>query len=113
MPRKGYKAAVRQAQLSRKKRRGKGHPEVFAAGPVKPAATSPGAEHSDEDEIDMDLALEPIAPAPATATSRARQRATAAPVPTHAHLGAELRQIGLITTVIVAILAVLTVVLRG
>ena len=35
MPKKGHKAAARQAKLSQKKRRGKGSPEIFASGPVK------------------------------------------------------------------------------
>ena len=111
MPKKGHKAAARQAQLSRKKRRGKGRPEIFAAGPVKPADSPHAAEHSDEAELDTKLAREPMAATPARATGRARQLAAAAPNLTHAYLGAELRQIGLITIVIVAILAVLTVVL--
>ena len=51
------------------------------------------------------------APTPTTLSQRSRQASQTGPLPTNALLGAELRQIGLITTLIVTILIVLTFVL--
>ena len=40
MPKKGHRTASRQAQLSQKKRRGKGHSQVFDSGPSESSAAT-------------------------------------------------------------------------
>ena len=72
MPSKGSRAASRQAQLKRKKRRGKGQPEVFAAGPIaRPASAE---EESSTDSVPQTQAA-PLSAQPAPQpVRRSRQR---------------------------------------
>ena len=123
MPSKGRKTASRQAQLNRKKRRSKNprQPE-FEAAPVmsRPAVETAVAEP----EIDEPDAVEDSTPPPEAATRPApRVRSTrrrggsrsAAEEQTplvYQYLSREIRQIGIITSLIVAILVGLTFVLR-
>lgn len=117
MPSKSQRAASRQARLSRRKRRG-GKPalQTFQAGPT---------QRSEDAESDAQAQPQPARVATAaraqTQTStlaapstamRSRRRASQAGSPNvDRHLPRELRQIGIITTLIAAILTGLTFVL--
>ena len=117
MPSKSQRAASRQARLSRRKRRG-GKPalQTFQAGPT---------QRSEDAESDAETQTQPArvatAARPQTQTAtlsapptamRSRRRASQAGSPNvDRHLPRELRQIGIITTLIAAILTGLTFVL--
>ena len=119
MPSKSQRAASRQARLSRRKRRG-GKPalQTFQAGPTQ---RSEDAESDAETQAQPQPARAATAarPQPQTATlsapptaMRSRRRASQAGSPNvDRHLPRELRQIGIITTLIAAILTGLTFVL--
>ncbi|MCH7624518.1 MAG: hypothetical protein IIC83_01205 [Chloroflexi bacterium] len=123
MPSKGRKAASRQAQLNRKKRRSKNprQPEFEAAPVMSRTAVETAVA---EPEIDEPDAVEDSTPQPEAATRPApRVRSTrrrggsrsAAEEQTplvYQYLSREIRQIGIITSLIVAILVGLTFVLR-
>ncbi len=122
MPSKSHRAASRQAQLNRRKRRGKVQHREFTAEPVP---TEDGLEAADSDPAVETLAPpEPAEGAVAAATQtsgatastgttrRARHRAASDSTRVYSYLGGELRQIGVITSFIVAILVALTFVLR-
>ena len=128
MPSKGRKAASRQAQLNRKKRRSKNprQPE-FEAAPVmsRTAVETAVAETAiDEPEIDELAAVEDSTPQPEAATrpaprvrstrrrSGSRAAASEQTPLVYQYLGREIRQIGIIASLIVAILVALTFVLR-
>ena len=109
MPKKGHKAASRQAQIRRKKRRGRPRTEEFAVGPATPPADM-------DDELDE--AVYPPRPAATDLEARPRTRRQlrlgpqqAYTLDSHNYLGGELKQAGIITILIGAILAVLTVLL--
>lgn len=127
MPSKARRAASRQARLSGKKRRSsKGHQE-FDMGPDE------SLDSFDTDVQDSDLELSDqssvdegvVAQSGSTATAtRARPRtrtprrtrqqraAAATTAQVYQYLGGELRIIGIITVIIVALLVALTFVLR-
>lgn len=123
MPSKGRKTASRQAQLNRKKRRSKNprQPEFEAAPVMSRTAVETAVA---EPEIDEPDAVEDSTPQPEAATRPApRVRSTrrrggsrsAAEEQTplvYQYLSREIRQIGIITSLIVAILVGLTFVLR-
>ena len=122
MPSKGRKTASRQAQLNRKKRRGKNprQPE-FATAPVM--SQTAGETAVAEPEIDEPVTAEDSTPQTETTTPAPRVRserrrggrrsATADSTPmVYQYLGKEIRQIGMITSLIVVILVALTFVLR-
>lgn len=115
MPNKARKAASRQAQLRRRKRRVKSEPtRVFDAGPQESSGMRSAEEASAV--LDADPAVETSPPAPtARPARRSRQRAVSEPqsAAVYIHLGAELRRIGLIAGFMVVVLAGLTVALRG
>lgn len=111
MPNKAHKAAARQAQLRRKRRRGKGRVQEFDPGPSE-ATTAAAVRDALVAEAE---APESTQASPATTPGpirRSRQRADAEPMSVYGFLGPELRQIGIITSLIAAILVVLTFVLR-
>lgn len=134
MPSKKKRVASRQAQLSQRRRRERNRDR--RADPAPGPAVGPRAMPADPPtdkavEPDADGANDAVAPAPISEPStaapavrqpalprqqaRARRRGAAArvdPVPTYPHLRAEVRHIGLVTGVIVALLIVLTVLLR-
>ena len=114
MPKKEHRAALRQAQVRRRRRRGKGAPQALDSGPVERPSVAAVDELSVTVTPEPVIKDRPLEPAPQP-VRRTRQRASAAsePVPGYAYLGAELRQIGMITTLIVVILAVLAVFLRN
>ena len=113
MPNKGHRAASRQAQLKRKRRRGKGPTQELALGPTQPRAVTADKEPLVEEEPQPAVAVGRPALSASVPVRRPRQRAAPEPAPASRFLGGELRKIGLITTLIFAILAVLTVFLRG
>ena len=114
MPSKSRKAASRQAQLQRKRRKAKGQQE-FDPGPTaseaedRRSATIADAAAEPEAVVES-AALEPQ-PAP-RATRRSRQRGTVESALMYPHLLHELRHIGILAILMGIILAVLTVVLR-
>ncbi len=128
MPSKAGRAASRQARLSRKKRRGGKGRQDFELGPEESVATTEAAvedadiEAQGESGTEESLAAQPGATATATAT-RARPRtrtptrtrkqrvSEATPARVYQYIGAELRLIGIITVIIVALLTGLTFVL--
>ena len=114
MPNKAHRAASRQAQVKRRKRRGKTRSQEFDAGPGESTVVATVAEPIVEDDVELE-SVEQRAPARATQAPvrRSRNRAVAEPAPAQKFLAGELRQIGMITTMIVVALAVLTVFLRG
>ncbi len=130
MPSKKKRVASRQAQLSQRRRRerNRGRREDPGPGPALVPRAMPADAGAQRDASEANDAVVP-APAsePSIASSaveqpalsreqgRARRRRGAArtePVPTYTHLRGELRHIGIVTAVIVALLTVLTVLLR-
>ena len=113
MPNKAHRAASRQAQVKRRKRRDKSRIQEFDAGPDKSTVVATVAEPVVEADVEPESVVQQ---APARAAQvparRARDRAAAEPPPGKKFLAGELRQIGVITTMIVVVLAVLTVFLR-
>jgi hypothetical protein len=113
MPNKAHRVAARQAELSRKKHRGKGRPQVVdsSPAPVPPATTTTAVkEPAVAETVRKETVAASSAQPAAQPARRSRQRASAAPA--HSYLGAELRQIGTIVALIAVILVVLTFVLR-
>ncbi len=106
MPSKGRKAASRQAQVRDKKRRGKAAPQVFEAGPVQSA---PPVDDAGE-ETELQQATPAVVQARPSVSKR-RSRA-AEPVAAYMYLGTELKRIGVIASLMVGILVVLTFILR-
>ena len=100
MPKKGHRAASRQAQLRQRKRRGRGQSQVFDAGPVAPSPDIAVEERPDAVEAEPVPAPEPRQTSTRD-TRRSRQRAAAAAEPlTLPYLGAELKRIAAFSTLI-------------
>ena len=122
MPSKAQRAASRQARLSRRKRRGKAAPQNFEAGPTQSSAVSDAAANASSRTARRATSNSPspaartsaataVAPSPRPAP-RARRRAVDTSAPTVSRfLPGEIRQIGIITSLIAVILAGLTFVL--
>ena len=114
MPNKAHRAASRQAQVNRRKRRSKIRTQDFDPGPDEdsaPVATvaAPVIE-TDDDGVPLE---QPVPARTAAApTQRSRRRAAAESAPEQKFLAGELRQIGFMATAIAIVLAVLTVLLR-
>ena len=114
MPKKGHRTASRQAQLRQRRRHGRGRAhdvdrEHAQARPPLATVRSPAGEQP--------RPAPAVAGATASPQSARRFRRQSAAEPRSAlaytYLGKELKQIGMITSLMVAILAVLTVVLRA
>ncbi len=109
MPSKSRRAASRQAQVRRRRKRGRGAPEAFDTGPTE----SQRAARIVEEEASGQQRPAPPSPVGAAAARPARrvrsEREEA--TPSYGYLGAELRRIGVITTLIVAMLIGATFVL--
>jgi hypothetical protein len=110
MPKKGHRAASRQAQMQRRKRRGRPRTEEFAAGPTAPQTLAGDAESDDEAIPAIRPVATAVEPRPRT-SRRVRPGASAAVADARSHLGGELRQAAIIAALIGVILAVLTVLL--
>ncbi len=113
MPKKSSnKMASRQAQLSKKRSRGK--PNVYIS-PEKSASTQPQASKEDSaaNEVAVDVALKERAQVPTVApTPTKREKASASAMETYSYVWPEVKRIGIISGLIFVILAVLTVFLR-
>ncbi len=121
MPGKAHRVASRQAELSRKKRRAKGRPQAAesvqaAPGPATQAATTviePEAEArpaKPQPQPQPSQAQQaPEAPQPAR---RPRRRVMAEQASSSNFVGAELRRIGVIAALMLAIIVALSFVLR-
>ena len=111
MPSKSRRAASRQADVRRRHKRGKGAPEAFDTGPTESQRVARIVEE--------EPSAQPRTPAPSpvgAAVARPSRMARAAgrdEAPSYGYLGAELRRIGVITTLIVAILIGATFALGG
>lgn len=110
MPSKGQKVAKRQNQLRNRRRRGPGRAstQTFEAGPEVSTTAM-----DDEDGVGTEVATAATAtvaePNPAASRRRrARQAAEDQGSPAYRYLGGELRHIGIVTLVILVILAAAT-----
>ena len=116
MPSKAQRAASRQARLSRRRRRGKGAPQNFEAGPTQrpedsdstvATATRPSRRSESSASVSSPTAGPGTRP-----TARPRRRSVDVGASNVSRfLGRELRQIAAITCLIAVILAGLTFVL--
>ena len=117
MPSKAQRAASRQARLSRRRRRGKAAPQNFQAGPTQPSAVAePSVDGRPSPPVRQAASISARTPASASVaagtTARARRRAADTGTSNVSrYLGRELRQIGVISSLIAVILIGLTFVL--
>ena len=108
MPSKSHRAASRQAKLRQKKRRGRAAAQVFQAGPSESSVAS---------EEPTALAAEPktrpaaVTKAPTGQARRSKGGTSKETMPPQAYLSSELRRIGVVSLVILAILAALSFIL--
>ncbi len=114
MPNKGHRTASRQAKLSQKKRKGRGgSAQIFDAGPSAPQAPTAVVEPTGESTMASERQPAPFPSTPRQArVSRSRAAVDFTPM-VYRYLGRELRQIGVISTFIVAVLVALTFALGG
>ena len=116
MPSKAQRAASRQARLSRRRRRGKGAPQNFQAGPTQSTTTSDPPVRTQTSELRRTPNAGTTTTSPPISDSRPaprpRRRAADAGA-SHAsrYLGQELRLIGMITSLIAVMIVGLTFVL--
>lgn len=123
MPSKSQRAAARQARLSRRKRKEKSRQD-FDTGPTESQASTrtavaepvDGAENASSAVATQRPKAPDLVAAPRQRRRSSVRGRAAAAAPEQAsvykYLPGELRQIGIITSVIAVVLAVLTVVLR-
>lgn len=109
---KGRRAASRQAGLKSRRKRRKGGGQVFEAAPT----VSTRAEREEDSKPAASSASAPVAqpvraPRAATRSSRAAQAAAAEAAAAQPYLAKELLRIGVVTGIIMVILAAVTVVL--
>lgn len=118
---KAHRVASRQAELSRKKRRARGRPQVAESTQAAPdttaqAATTVAEPESEARPTEPQPQPQPIqaqrAPEAPQPVRRARRRVTAEQASSVNFVGAELRYIGVIAALMVAILVALSFVLR-
>ena len=110
MPNKAHRAAARQAQLRRRRRRGKGRTQEFDAGPSE-STTAAAVRDAPVAEVEESVSAPVVPVSTPRPVRRTRQRSETEPIPAYGFLRLELKQIGIITSLIVAILVVLTFVL--
>ena len=116
MPSKAQRAASRQAKLSRRRRRGKGAPQNFQAGPTQSAAASETSirTRTSPTRQTSNSGIAPATPSMSSSRAAPRARRRAADGGTSnvtRYLSQELRQIGMITSLIAVIIVGLTFVL--
>ena len=109
MPKKGHKTASRQAQLQKKRKRVESRAQEFDAGPSD-ADIAARQDALAEQGLDTRLSRDAL-PTSALAP-RLRNRASATATPTYPSIRPELTRIGVLTSIIAVILAILTVLLR-
>jgi len=117
MPSKRKRVASRQAQLSRKKRRDRvrvPHEEIAPniSDRSGSAGTSSAASGGASSGAASAVIERPALPAQQSTRRNRPSRVRSEPLPSSTHLKTELKHIAAITTLMVIILAVLTVVLR-
>ena len=106
MPNKGYRAASRQSQTPKKRKRGGTRTQVFDAGPSEADVAARQAPHDDGGEF----VEETVAPRPTPAPVRRPESRTAvSTAPTYPSIRPELTRIGILAFAVVVVLAVLTV----
>ena len=110
MPSRGRKRASRQAQLSQKRRRARSgaNTRTFDAGPTEPREPVPSTPTVSS--APAAAAAAAAAPAPAATRRQRRQAAPNTPM-VYRYLGRELRQIGILASIMVAALVALSFVL--
>ena len=106
MPKKGYRAASRQAQMQKKRRRGGSRTQVFDAGPSE--ADVAARQELLDDEVGTDETTVARRPAPAP-VRRPGSRTAVSTTPTYPSIRPELTRIGILAFTVVVVLAVLTV----
>ena len=110
MPSRGRKRASRQAQLSQKRRRSRSgaNSRTFDAGPTEPRESVPSTPVVGS--APPAAAVVAASPAPAAPRRQRRQAAPNTPM-VYRYLGRELRQIGILASVMAAALVALSFVL--
>lgn len=116
MPSKAQRAASRQARLSRRRRRSKGAPQNFQAGPTQPTVTGESSVQTQRSQVRRtpNPGASPASPSMSESRPAPRARRRVADAGTSnvtRYLGQELRQIGMITSLIAVIIVGLTFVL--
>ena len=123
MPSKRKRVANRQAQLSRRKRRDRArvpHEEIAPSVAARSGSDfSPGAS-GESSSVGVNapsgaasaVVEQPALPVQQRTRRNRPSRVRTEPLPSNIHLKSELKRIGVITTLMVVVLAVLTVVLR-
>ena len=113
MPKKGHRAAARQAKLRDKKRRGKGAPQLFGTGPTEPREVAEDADTPAEPERRPSPRRAAVATPSQRPARRPAERTRAQEAPSYQYLGAELRRIAVVSTIIFALIAAASFVLGG
>ena len=108
MPSKSRRAASRQAQLKRKRQRGKSRSQEFDPGPTEPR--QPASTLEAEEDADV-ATVSPTAQQAVRQAPRSRRQSLGETPLTYPYLSSELKQIGAISALIVVTLVVLTFVL--
>jgi len=114
MPSKSKRAATRQANTRQKRRRGNAAPQAFDVGPTQRKLDDEDEENTASRRPGAAPAARTAPAAPARPTRASRQAdASAGVAPAYPYMGSEIKRIGIITGVILAILLVLTFVMGG
>ncbi len=112
MPSKGRKAASRQAGLKSHRKNRKSGPQVFATGPTVSSRPAEEQDSADAAPAPTRPAAPPVmVPRVTSRASKAAQSAAAAAAAQQPYMTKELLRIGMVTGVILVILAVAAVVL--
>ena len=112
MPSKSSKAASKQAKLTQKKRRGKGAPAVITASIIPtPSEMETGISSPNTASTTIGKNRAGTDAGPSHQARRAQLNTSRAAVAAPTYLNVELRQIGLLSGLIVALLVALTFVL--
>jgi hypothetical protein len=107
MPSKSHRAASRQAKLRQKRRRSSAAAQVFQAGPTESKVAT------EESSAAPALRPAPAAKASPQPARRSKRAAAAQTAPRYMYLSTELRRIGVVSMVILVILAAVSFVLSS
>ena len=111
MPSKSRRAASRQAQLKRKRQRGKSRSQEFDPGPTEPRQPASTLEAEEDADVAAVATVSPTAQQAVRQAPRSRRQSLGETPLTYPYLSSELKQIGAISALIVVTLVVLTFVL--
>ena len=112
MPKKSRRVAVKQAELGQRKRRAPKHQSgVEAQEPIAQVGAATRVEGPTE-AIPTEAAAPTVGPDIPRVVPRERPNSAAAPRPLNPYIWPEIKRIGVITGLVLMILAVLTVLLR-